>query len=158
RHLAGDADIDAALSLRHHRPNVRLTPRQWAAAARLVGAGGLRPLPPPPEEAHLRGRRHSKERDAAAISHHYDISNDFYRLVLGPAMTYSCAYFASPDSTLEQAQDDKHELICRKLRLHPGERMLDVGCGWGTLAIHAASRFGVSVVGVTLSQKQAELA
>jgi len=106
----------------------------------------------------LRGRRHTRERDAAAISHHYDISNDFYRLVLGPTMTYSCAYFGSAQSSLEDAQTDKHELICRKLRLQEGERMLDVGCGWGTLAIHAASRHGVSVVGVTLSQKQAELA
>ena len=86
------------------------------------------------------------------------MSNEFYRLVLGPTMTYSCAYFDSPDGDLDQAQTDKHELICRKLRLQKDQRLLDVGCGWGSLAIHAAERFGARVVGVTLSRKQAELA
>src|SRR5947208_9413625 len=141
-YVAGDLDVEgdiyAALSLRDHLPNVRLTPRQWAAAVRVVGAGGLRPLPPPPEEAHLRGRRHSKERDAAAISHHYDVSNDFYRMVLGDSLTYSCAHFERPDATLEEAQRSKHDLVCQKLGLRPGARLLDVGCGWGTMAMHAA--------------------
>ncbi len=156
-----EGDLDAVLALGDDRSHLKLRPRDMALASRgILSAGGLRPLrlPPPPEEARLRGRRHSRQRDAAAISHHYDISNDFYGLVLGPSMTYSCAYFSSPESSLEDAQRDKHELICRKLRLKPGERLLDVGCGWGTLAIHAAIRFGVSVVGVTLSAPQAELA
>src|SRR5438094_5685421 len=161
-HVAGDIDLEgdiyAALSLRDHLPNVRLTPRQWAAAVRVVGAGGLRPLPPPPEEAHLRGRRHSKERDAAAIAHHYDVSNDFYRLVLGPSMTYSCAVFASPHTTLEAAQAAKYELVCRKLGLRSGMRLLDVGCGWGGMVMHAAREHGVRAVGVTLSIRQAEWA
>jgi cyclopropane-fatty-acyl-phospholipid synthase len=156
-----EGDLQAVLALADRRPEFRVGPGGWARAARtVVAAGAFRPLllPPPPEEARLRGRRHTRQRDAAAISHHYDISNDFYRLVLGPTLTYSCAYFASPESSLEDAQTDKHELICRKLSLQDGERMLDVGCGWGTLAIHAATRHGVSVVGVTLSEKQAELA
>ncbi len=156
-----EGDLDAILALGDDRAQLRFGARDVALASRaILSIGGLRPLrlPPPPEEARLRGRLHSRERDAAAISHHYDISNDFYRLVLGPAMTYSCAYFATRESSLEDAQRDKHELICRKLRLKSGERLLDVGCGWGTLAIHAAKRFGVSVVGVTLSEPQAELA
>jgi cyclopropane-fatty-acyl-phospholipid synthase len=153
--------LDAVLDLGIRRPEIRLGPAGiLTALSGLVRAGALRParLPLPPEEVRLRGRMHSRSRDAAAISHHYDVSNDFYRLVLGPALTYSCAYFASADSSLEDAQKDKHELICRKLRLRPGERLLDVGCGWGTLAIHAASRFDANVVGVTISKRQAELA
>ena len=92
-----------------------------------------------------RGRRPSKRRDAVAVGHHYDVGNDFYEIVLGPSMTYSCARFARPDVTLEEAQADKHELICRKLGLHErsGQRLLDVGCGWGSMAIHAAQRYGV---------------
>ncbi len=164
-YVAGEIDLEgeleAVLSIGDRRPDLRFGGREMAAVLRTVGATRaflpLR-LPPPPEEARMRGRLHSRERDAAAIAHHYDISNDFYRLVLGPTMTYSCAYFASPGSTLEEAQTDKMELICRKLRLQPGQRLLDVGCGWGSLAIHAAERFGVSVVGVTLSRSQAELA
>ena len=156
-----EGDIDAVLEIGVTKPEVRIGPAEWIAAVRsLISVGALRPrlIPPPPEEARLRGRRHSKERDAQAIRHHYDVSNDFYRIVLGPTLTYSCAYFDSPDASLEDAQTDKHELICRKLRLQAGERMLDVGCGWGTLAIHAATRHGVSVVGVTLSERQVELA
>jgi cyclopropane-fatty-acyl-phospholipid synthase len=128
-------------------------------AARRLGAIG-RPLPNPPEEARPAGRRHTPARDAAAISHHYDVSNDFYRLVLGPSMTYSCARFVKDDTDLESAQDAKHELICRKLGLHEnnGARLLDVGCGWGSMAIHAATHFDASVVGITLSREQATLA
>jgi cyclopropane-fatty-acyl-phospholipid synthase len=117
-----------------------------------------RPLPPPPQEAQLRGRRHSKSRDSAAISHHYDLSNDFYRLVLGPTITYSCAYFPEEDATLEEAQRNKYDVICRKLGLQPGMRLLDVGCGWGGMVLHAAEEYGVDAVGVTLSERQAELA
>jgi cyclopropane-fatty-acyl-phospholipid synthase len=164
-YVSGDLDLEGdlatVLAVGDSRADFHVGFAGWTRATRAaVMAGALRPLivGVPPEEARLSGRRHTRRRDAAAIAHHYDISNEFYRLVLGPAMTYSCAYFALPDSSLEDAQRDKHELICRKLRLKEGERMLDVGCGWGTLAIHAAQRFGVSVVGVTLSQKQAELA
>lgn len=128
-------------------------------AARKVGAFGGPPTPPP-EEARLRGWRHSLRRDAAAIGHHYDVGNDFYRLVLGSTMTYSCARFTNPDSTLEEAQSAKHELICRKLGLHerPGMRLLDVGCGWGSMAIHAALHHQARPVGITISRAQAELA
>jgi cyclopropane-fatty-acyl-phospholipid synthase len=126
------------------------------SAARAVRALG-RPPAPPPEEATTRGRRHSKRRDAAAISHHYDVGNEFYEIVLGPSMTYSCARFATPDATLEAAQADKHELVCRKLGLHErtGQRLLDVGCGWGSLVIHAAGRHGARAVGITISKEQA---
>jgi cyclopropane-fatty-acyl-phospholipid synthase len=94
------------------------------------------------------------------VGHHYDVGNDFYRLVLGPTMTYSCARFVEAESTLEQAQAAKHELICRKLGLHerPGMRLLDVGCGWGTMAIHAAVHHQARAVGITISRPQAELA
>ena len=151
-------DIFEALSLRDHLPDVKVTPREWLALARAAGVEALRPLPPPPEEARVRGRRHSKERDAAVIAHHYDVSNDFYRLVLGPSMTYSCAVFAAPDTTLESAQAAKYELVCRKLALRPGMRLLDVGCGWGGMAMHAAREHGAHAVGVTLSTRQAEWA
>jgi cyclopropane-fatty-acyl-phospholipid synthase len=164
-YVAGELDLEgeleAVLALGDSRPDFRLGPAEWAHAMRaLLSSGALRPgrVPPPPEEARLRGRRHTRARDAAAISHHYDISNDFYGLVLGPTLTYSCAYFADSGASLEDAQRDKHELICRKLRLRPTERLLDVGCGWGTLAIHAAINHEVQVVGVTLSRRQAELA
>lgn len=167
-HVAGELDLEgdlwAALDVgRDWRP--RLSPRELAAllrGARRLGILSLilslRRLDPPPEEARVQGRLHSRERDAAAIAHHYDVSNEFYRLVLGSSLTYSCAYFASPDQPLADAQRDKHELICRKLRLAPGERMLDVGCGWGTLAMHAAEHHGARVVGITLSERQAALA
>jgi cyclopropane-fatty-acyl-phospholipid synthase len=132
-------------------------------AAALVGArriGGMgRPPAPPPEEARPRGLRHSKHRDEEVVSHHYDVGNDFYRLVLGPSLTYSCARFAEATS-LEDAQAAKHELVCAKLGLarRPGLRLLDVGCGWGSMAIHAASHHGATVLGVTISSAQAELA
>ena len=126
-----------------------------------LGAVGLPPAPPVEEVRKLPGRRHSRTRDAAAISHHYDVGNEFYRHLLGPSMVYSCAYWVRPDDptyTLEDAQRDKCELICRKLALKPGDRLLDVGCGWGSLVIHAAREYGVHAVGITLSQQQAELA
>src|SRR6476659_2724125 len=161
-YVAGDIEIEgdifALLELRHQLPALRLNRDQWLQALRLAGTAGLRPLPPPPEEAHLRGRRHSKARDAAAIAHHYDVSNDFYRIVLGPSMTYSCAVWDSPDVGLDAAQAAKYELICRKLDLGPGMRLLDVGCGWGGMAMHAARHHGVRAVGVTVSRRQAELA
>jgi cyclopropane-fatty-acyl-phospholipid synthase len=161
-YVAGDLDVEgdihAALDLHDRLPDVRLHARQLAAIVQLLGGAGLRRLPPPPEEARLRGPRHSRERDAAAIAHHYDVSNRFYELVLGPSLTYSCALFDTAATSLEDAQTAKHELICQKLRLEPGMRMLDVGCGWGATAMHAAAQHGADVVGVTLSRRQAELA
>ncbi|MFD8261002.1 class I SAM-dependent methyltransferase [Streptomyces griseoluteus] len=122
---------------------------------RLVGP----PLPPAPPREEVRRRRHlhTRRTDKRAISHHYDVGNDFYSLVLGPSMVYSCAYWED-DGSLESAQRDKLELVCRKLGLKPGQRLLDVGCGWGSMAVHAAREHGVSVVGVTLSQEQAAFA
>jgi cyclopropane-fatty-acyl-phospholipid synthase len=123
--------------------------------------GAIGPEPEPPaEEADLgrAGRRHSRRRDAAAISHHYDVGNDFYEIVLGPSMVYSCAVWESPDTGLEAAQEAKLDLVCRKLGLRPDMRLLDVGCGWGSLAIHAAQQHGVTVVGITLSEEQARMA
>ncbi|GHF16421.1 methyltransferase domain-containing protein [Streptomyces griseoluteus] len=122
---------------------------------RLVGP----PLPPAPPREEVRRRRHlhTRRTDKRAISHHYDVGNDFYSLVLGPSMVYSCAYWED-DGSLETAQRDKLELVCRKLGLKPGQRLLDVGCGWGSMAVHAAREHGVSVVGVTLSQEQAAFA
>lgn len=115
----------------------------------------------PAEEAPPRYRRgllHSLTRDKSAIHHHYDVSNDFYSMILGPTMVYSCAVFTSAESTLEAAQLEKIDLICRKLDLKPGMKLLDVGCGWGTLILHAAKEYGVKAVGVTLSTNQVELA
>ncbi|MET8024570.1 cyclopropane-fatty-acyl-phospholipid synthase family protein [Streptomyces avermitilis] len=130
-----------------------------AAVSGLVRMAGP-PLPPAPprEEVRRRGHLHTKRSDRRAISHHYDVGNDFYEIVLGPSMVYSCAYWATPDGTLEDAQRDKLELVCRKLGLTPGQRLLDVGCGWGSMAMHAAREHGVSVVGITLSQEQATYA
>jgi cyclopropane-fatty-acyl-phospholipid synthase len=102
----------------------------------------------------LHGRRHSPARDRDAVQYHYDVSDEFYRLFLGPSMVYSCAFFARPEATLEEAQEAKLELVCRKLDLTPGERLLDVGCGWGGLVTHAVQRYGVGGLGITLSEHQ----
>ncbi len=134
--------------------------RTRAALFGLVRLGGL-PLPPAPPREEIRrarGHLHTRRSDKRAISHHYDVGNGFYELVLGPSMVYSCAYWPDPDATLEQAQHDKLDLVCRKLALRPGQRLLDVGCGWGSMAIHAAREYGVSVVGITLSHEQAAYA
>ncbi|MFE7762593.1 class I SAM-dependent methyltransferase [Streptomyces sp. NPDC057438] len=124
---------------------------------KLAGPAVLVPPAPPREEVRSR-HRHTRRTDRRAVSHHYDVGNDFYELVLGPSMVYSCAYWPAPDATLEAAQHDKLDLVCRKLALVPGTRLLDVGCGWGSLAVHAAREYGVQVVGVTLSQEQAAYA
>ena len=108
--------------------------------------------------AKLKGRRHSVERDRQAVTYHYDVSNDFYALWLDRHMVYSCAYFTTPDDDLDTAQERKLDYICRKLRLQSGQRLLDVGCGWGGLVIHAAQHYGADVTGITLSQPQADLA
>jgi cyclopropane-fatty-acyl-phospholipid synthase len=132
----------------------------------LLRATGLM-LPPkrPGTELRLRGERHTLARDRAAVRHHYDVGNDFFTLFLDETMTYSCAYWGPPSqysdggaTTLEEAQFAKREMICRKLALKPGERVLDVGCGWGSWVIHAAQEYGVSALGVTISDAQAELA
>ncbi len=161
-YVAGEIDVEGdifeALALRDNLPDVKVTPREWLALARAVGVEGLKPLPAPAEEVRVRGRRHTKERDAAVIAHHYDVSNDFYRIVLGPSMTYSCAVFADAGTTLEAAQSAKYELVCRKLGLRPGMRILDVGCGWGGMVMHAAREHGVYATGVTVSARQAEWA
>jgi cyclopropane-fatty-acyl-phospholipid synthase len=127
-------------------------------AARRLGLLRRRNPPPPSCEARLKGGIHSLRRDQEAITHHYDVSNEFYRRMLGETMVYSCAYFGSPDDTLDQAQTRKLDLICRKLELQEGDRLLDIGCGWGSLMIFAAHHYGVQAVGVTLSEAQAELA
>ena len=139
-------------------PTVRELGTIFGTAIRL-GALGPNP-PPPPEEAKVvrAGLRHSRKRDAAAISHHYDVGNDFYALVLGLSMVYSCAVWDDENMGLEAAQEAKLDLVCRKLGLEPGMRVLDVGCGWGSFALHAARRYGADVVGVTLSAEQAALA
>ena len=122
-------------------------------------AGALRSVPrAPAAELRPRGRRHSRERDRRSVTHHYDVSNDFFRILLGPSLTYSCAIFSRGAQTLEDAQAAKLELVCTKLDLQPGERVLDVGCGWGSFALHAAREHGVHVTGITLSAPQAELA
>jgi cyclopropane-fatty-acyl-phospholipid synthase len=172
-YVAGDldvvGDIFALLEAQNVLTAIRPRPAQLLAAARLLGRAAARPLPPPAEEVRLRGRRHSRRRDAAAIAHHYDVSNRFYELLLGPSMTYSCAVFADDDGAdraghgggpdaLRAAQARKHELVCAKLALQDGQRLLDVGCGWGSLALHAARHHGARVVGVTLSRHQLDWA
>lgn len=139
-------------------------PAELVKIVRGLGVGNLVP-PAPPAEEHLprwrrtlEGLRHTKVRDADAIHHHYDVSNRFYELVLGPSMAYTCAVYPTADATLEQAQAEKFDLVCRKLDLQPGQRLLDVGCGWGGMVMHAAEHYGVKALGVTLSQEQAEWA
>ncbi|HET6484388.1 MAG TPA: class I SAM-dependent methyltransferase [Actinoplanes sp.] len=167
-YIAGDLDIEGDLydalnrlaALIWRAPDIKDVPiRSIAGDLVRLGVLGTQPKPPP-EEMVVSGARHSKRRDRQAISHHYDVGNDFYRLVLGPSMVYSCAYWTSdePGYGLADAQRDKLDLICRKLGLKPGQRLLDVGCGWGSLAIHAAREYGVQVVGITLSTEQAEYA
>lgn len=134
------------------------TKAAFAKAALHLGVVGLPPKPPPEEARRPHVHRHDKRRDAAAISHHYDVGNDFYRLVLGESMTYSCAYWTPSTTDLDEAQYAKCDLIARKLGLSPGMRVLDVGCGWGTFALHVARTYGVQVVGITLSRQQAEYA
>jgi cyclopropane-fatty-acyl-phospholipid synthase len=132
--------------------------RERANVLRAAGLRSLRPVQAPAEEARLRGRRHSPRRSAVAASHHYDVSNRFYEWILGPSMTYTCAVYPDPDATLEQAQFAKHDLACRKLGLRPGMRLLDVGCGWGGMVLHAARHYGVQALGVTLARRQVEWA
>jgi cyclopropane-fatty-acyl-phospholipid synthase len=167
-YVSGDIDVEGDLydalgrlaSLIWRAPEVDGLPiRAVAGDLFRLGALGTQPKPPP-EEIAMSGLRHSRRRDRQAISHHYDVGNDFYRIVLGDRMVYSCAYWTStePSYGLADAQRDKLDLICRKLDLKPGMRLLDVGCGWGSLALHAAQAYGVDVVGITLSTEQADYA
>ena len=131
--------------------------RERLQILRSIELSALRPVAPPPNERRRAWRRrHSQRRDASAVSHHYDVSNRFYRWVLGPSMAYTCAVFPDEDSTLEEAQHEKFDLVCRKLGLAPGMRLLDVGCGWGGMVVHAAENYGVRALGVTLSREQAD--
>jgi cyclopropane-fatty-acyl-phospholipid synthase len=152
-------DLDAALRIVDTFEAPKLSVRQQAALGlAVIRACGLE-LPPrrPSAELRLRGERHTLSRDRRAVRHHYNVGNDFFALFLDQSMTYSCAVFSRGASTLEEAQETKLELVCTKLALKAGERVLDVGCGWGSFAIHAATRYGVRVLGVTLSEPQAEL-
>jgi cyclopropane-fatty-acyl-phospholipid synthase len=153
-------DLDEALRMvdEFEPPPLTIAQRVGLAIA-LVRACGLVVPPPVPEtELRLRGARHTIARDRRAVRHHYDVGNEFFALFLDRSMTYSCAYFRGGASTLEEAQEAKLELVCKKLALTEGERVLDVGCGWGSFVIHAASRHGVNAVGITLSEQQAQLA
>ncbi|KAA1425275.1 methyltransferase domain-containing protein [Mumia zhuanghuii] len=169
-YVTGDLEIDGAHpgdpydALVHLMDKTRLRAPSAAETFRVVKALGLAHLvpPPPPPQEHLprwrralEGLRHSKTRDAVAIHHHYDVSNRFYELVLGPSMTYTCAVFPKSGSSLEEAQFEKYDLVCRKLDLQPGQRLLDIGCGWGGMVRHAAKHYGVKVIGATLSEQQA---
>ncbi len=161
-YVAGDIDVDGDLDplFELEAPPLRhlLNAHHVRSLLSAVGTSALRPLTPPSIEARPRGVIHSKSRDRQAVTHHYDVSNRFYEMVLGPSMTYSCAVFASPEDTLEVAQARKVDLIARKLDLKPGDRLLDIGCGWGAMGIHAARHFGARVVGVTLSEPQCRYA
>ena len=156
-------DLDAVLALlqQWEPPAIDTTTKRRLLLAAVRAAGLQRPPRPPAVELRPKGRRHSVARDARAVRHHYDVSNAFFELFLGPSMTYSCAVFEDPASdteSLEDAQWRKRELICTKLALAPGERVLDVGCGWGSWVVHAAAEHGADVVGITLSEPQARRA
>ena len=159
--LATEGDLEQLLALRRPMRAIRLSGADRARLAlstlRLGGPAVLLRPPVPAIEGRT-ARRHSLATDRTAIRHHYDLSNEFYRLVLGPSLVYSCAYFSGEADSLEEAQERKLDVICRKLELQPDERFLDVGCGWGSLVLHAAQHYGVHATGITLSAPQAELA
>lgn len=172
-YVAGDLDVsgahpgdpyDALVVLMNRLKPKLPPPQELVRIVRGLGINHLKPPPPPPEEhlprwrRLLEGMRHSRERDAVAIHHHYDVSNRFYEMVLGPSMTYTCAVFPTEGASLEEAQAEKYDLVCRKLGLRPGMRLLDIGSGWGGMVRHAAREHGVTAVGVTLSRNQANYA
>jgi cyclopropane-fatty-acyl-phospholipid synthase len=152
-------DIDATIALLDgwQPPSLDGADKRALALAAVRAAGLTMPPPRPAAELVPSGRRHSKERDARAVRHHYDVSNEFFGLFLDESMTYSCANFSQGDAkTLEEAQVVKLDTVARKLAIQPGERVLDVGCGWGSFSIRAAKQYGANVVGITLSEPQAE--
>jgi cyclopropane-fatty-acyl-phospholipid synthase len=162
-HLDVDGDMYTALARLSRAQNMNMS---WTDRVKLLQALGgpkllLPRIPPPPQEVRVTSRRlrvgrmHSKDRDANSISHHYDVSNRFYEWVLGPSMAYTCACYPAQDASLEEAQWYKHDLVARKIGLKPGMRLLDVGCGWGGMVMHAAREYGVQALGVTLSEQQA---
>ncbi|HUA43392.1 MAG TPA: class I SAM-dependent methyltransferase [Streptosporangiaceae bacterium] len=164
-HLDVEGDMYVALARMAHAQDMGASlTEKLRLLQNLGGPKVLLPrIPPPPQEVRvnrrwLSGRLHSLQRDASAISHHYDVSNTFYEWVLGPSMAYTCACYPSEDATLEQAQATKFDLVARKLALRQGMRLLDVGCGWGGMVMHAASEYGVKALGVTLSAEQASWA
>jgi cyclopropane-fatty-acyl-phospholipid synthase len=150
-----EGDIEAVFEL-----GDAILSREWGKVEQLRYGARLLSLPKGnmaslgTQAAQQKGTLHSKERDRQAIVYHYDRSNDFYKLWLDRQMVYSCAYFSTPDESLDVAQERKLDYICRKLRLHPGERLLDIGCGWGGLIMYAAQHYGVEALGITLSQQQ----
>jgi cyclopropane-fatty-acyl-phospholipid synthase len=157
-----EGDLPGAFEIMHTARDVLSSPREvmgavtaYRALPRTAGATGTVPLHPP---ARLSGEVHSQARDQAAVQYHYDVGNEFYQLFLDERMVYSCAFFPTGAEDLETAQEAKLELICRKLRLRPGERLLDIGCGWGGLLIYAAQHYGIIGTGVTLSEAQHRLA
>ena len=161
-HLDVEGDMYAALARMIQAQRMDLDFSERIRVLRQLGGPRvlLPRIPPPPQEVRvnrrwLSGRRHSKVRDASAISHHYDVSNTFYEWVLGPSMAYTCACYPTQDASLEEAQANKFDLVARKLGLRPGMRLLDVGCGWGSMVMHAAREYGVRALGVTLSAQQA---
>jgi cyclopropane-fatty-acyl-phospholipid synthase len=162
-YVAGDLqvdDLDRVIDLidAFEEPKVARATRARLAIAALRACGLTIPPRAPKGELRLKGRSHSKERDSKAVRHHYDVSNEFFQLFLDESMTYSCAIFSRGAKTLEEAQRAKLDLVCKKLALKEGERVLDVGCGWGAFVIHAAREYGVEAVGITLSPPQAQLA
>ena len=161
-HLDVDGDMYTALCRLAGAQRLAMSTADKLSVLRSLGGPKLLfpRIPPPAQEVRvnrswLNGRRHSMGRDASAISHHYDVSNTFYEWVLGPSMAYTCACYPTADATLEQAQEYKFDLVARKIGLEPGMRLLDVGCGWGGMVMHAAKHYGVKALGVTLSQQQA---
>lgn len=158
-YVNGDLDIvgDAYTTLSRLYPMelTHLTLGDKAALAKSFAPFALKRPKPPALERSLKGGRHSKRRDAEAIHHHYDVSNRFYRWILGPSMAYTCAVFPTRDASLEVAQEEKFDLVARKLGLKPGMKLLDVGCGWGGMVMHAVKNYGVQAIGVTLSEQQA---
>jgi cyclopropane-fatty-acyl-phospholipid synthase len=162
-HLDLDGDMYQALERMSKAQNMDLSVAEKLRLLQSLGGPKLllNRIAPPPQEVvqsrrWLSGRRHTKGRDAKAISHHYDVSNTFYEWVLGPTMAYTCACYPKADASLEEAQANKFDLVARKLGLHEGMRLLDVGCGWGGMVRHAAREYGVKAIGVTLSKQQAE--
>jgi cyclopropane-fatty-acyl-phospholipid synthase len=162
-HLDVDGDMYQALVRMSKAQNLNLSTAGKLGLLQELGGPKLlvHRMAPPPQEVlqnrrWLSGRRHTKGRDARAISHHYDVSNTFYEWVLGPTMAYTCACYPKADASLEEAQANKFDLVARKLGLHEGMRLLDVGCGWGGMVRHAAREYGVKAIGVTLSKQQAE--